>query len=214
MFGRTIVVALVGMAALSVTRIAAPAPVVAALPFYDGRDFTPHWTAVEHRIAPFRLLDQQGNEFTESDLDGKIHVASFLFTSCPSVCPVLVQRLKPVQEALRGHEDAVMVSYSVTPLTDTPKVLNEFGVLRGIDPGIWRLATGELAEVKRVLHDSYFADDVRSPDGEAGRLLHTEKVLLVDGERRLRGIYNGTNAFEIERLLEDIEALRRQKPLP
>ena len=208
------------MAALAVAGITAVHPFgtntavmrpVSVLPYYDSRDFTPHWSPVTHRVGPFHLVDQRNQPFTEKDLDGKIHVASFIFTSCPSVCPTLVQKLKPVQEALRGQSDVLMVSYSVTPLTDTPKVLAEFGQLRGIDPARWRLLTGDLGEVSRVLRDSYFADDNRPIDGEPqSRILHTEKVLLVDRERRVRGIYNGTNAFEMERLVEDIETLRRE----
>ena len=181
----------------------------ASLPFYESRDFTPRWAEVDHRVAPFQLVDQNNRRFTEADLDGRIHVASFLFASCPSICPTLVQRLKPLQAAVLGQTDVVMVSYSVTPLTDTPKVLAEFGRLRGIQPETWHLLTGDLGEIERVMRESYFADDARVLEGETeSRLLHTEKVLLVDKHRRLRGIYNGTQAFDIERLIEDIEALR------
>ena len=183
-----------------------------ALPYYDSREFTPRWTRVGHRVAPFHLIDQENRALTEKDLDGKIHVASFLFAQCPSLCPTLVERLKPVQEAIRGHPGVIMVSYTVTPLTDTPAVLGDFGHLRGIDPERWRLATGELGEIRRVIRDSYFADDDRPITGvPQSRLLHSEKVLLVDGERHLRGIYNGTNAFEMERLVEDIATLRTEK---
>jgi protein SCO1/2 len=182
-----------------------------ALPFYESRDFTPRWSEVEHRVAPFQLLDQKHRGFTERDLDGKVHVASFLFTSCPGVCPTLVERLKPVQAAIRGRQDVVMISYSVTPRTDTPAVLGEFGALRGIDPETWRLVTGDLAEIQRVIRGSYFADDERGgSEGMESRLIHTEKVILVDGRRRLRGIYNGTHAFEMDRLIEDIETLRHE----
>lgn len=185
------------------------------LPYYDSRDFTPHWAPVSHRVGPFRLVDQQNRSITERDLDGRIHVASFLFAECPNLCPTLVQKLKPVQEAIRGRDDVVMVSYSVTPLTDTPGVLADFGRLRGIDPARWRLVTGELSEIQGVIRGSYFADDLRPIEGEPqSRILHTEKVLLVDRSRRLRGIYNGTNAFEMERLVEDIEALRRESRTP
>ncbi|MEO8360376.1 MAG: SCO family protein [Vicinamibacteria bacterium] len=186
-----------------------PAARSSSLPFYDSRDFTPRWSAVDHRIEPFHLVDQNNAAFTEHDLDGRIHVASFLFAECPSLCPTMVERLKPVQKALSSRAGVMMVSYTVTPLTDTPSVLSQFGRRRGIDPAIWRLATGELSEIRSVLHDSYFADDTR-PLGneEQSKLLHTEKVLLVDGQRRIRGIYNGTSAFEMERLVEDIDALR------
>ena len=137
------------MAALAVAGITAVHPFgtntavmrpVSALPYYDSRDFTPHWSPVTHRVGPFHLVDQRNQPLTEKDLDGNIHVASFIFTSCPSVCPTLVQKLKPVQEALRGQSDVLMVSYSVTPLTDTPKVLAEFG------PNLWCRAAETLGE--------------------------------------------------------------------
>lgn len=188
---------------------ATPTTKAEALPYYDSRDFTPRWSSVSHEVAPFALTDQTNQSFTEKHLEGKIHVASFLFAECPSLCPTLVQKLKPVQEAIRGWNDVMMVSYSVTPLSDTPEVLAEFGRRRGIDPNRWRLLTGSLTTIQSVIRDSYFADDLRPIDGETqSRLLHTEKVLLVDQERRLRGIYNGTNAFEMQRLVEDIQALR------
>lgn len=201
---------LVGAGARAV-RSTAAAPAVSAVPFYDTRDFTPRWTPVAHRIAPFTLVDQQHRVTTEKDLDGKIHVASFLFAECPSVCPILVTRLKPVQDAIRGNDGVVMVSYSVTPVQDTPEVLATFGKARGIDPTKWKLLTGDLAEISRVIRDSYFADDTRMIDGSSeSRILHTERVLLVDRERRLRGIYKGTDAFEMERLVEDIRTLEKE----
>lgn len=208
----TVAVLLATAAGAWSTRMAAvPSAGAAAAPFYDSRDFTPRWTPVTHRVAPFSLVDQQERVTTERDLDGKIHVASFLFAECPSVCPTLVKRLKPVQDAIRNRDDVVMVSYSVTPVQDTPEVLAAFGRARGIDPSKWKLLTGDLGEISRVIRESYFADDTRVIDGTPeSRILHTEKVLLVDRERRLRGIYNGTNAFEMERLVEDIEALERE----
>ena len=204
----------ISAAVLIIAGLSTPRPWSAgasALPYYDSRDFTPRWTPVDHRVASFHLVDQRNQPLTATDLDGRIHVASFLFTACPSVCPILVERLKPVQEAIRDQRDVLMVSFSVTPLTDTPAVLAGFGRMRGVDPDRWRLLTGELTEIEKVIRDSYFADDDRPVDGvPQSRLLHTEKVLLVDRERHLRGIYNGTNAFEMERLVEDIATLRRQ----
>jgi protein SCO1/2 len=76
---------------------------------------------------------------------------------------------------------------------------------RGVDPTRWFLLTGDAGQIGRLARTSYFANDDR--EGE-GRLIHTEKVLLVDGDRRLRGVYNGTLAFDVERLLEDIATLR------
>ena len=166
----------VGLFATGLTSFARPVLSTAgnapeALPYYDTRDFTPRWSPVAHRVDSYRLLDQSRQVRTERDLDGKIHVASFLFVECPSVCPILVERLKPVQQALRGHDDVVMVSYSVTPAVDTPEVLAEFGRRRGIDAMRWRLLTGEVSEISRVIRDSYFADDDRPIDDIQARVV-------------------------------------------
>jgi protein SCO1/2 len=200
-----------GAAALALgigARQPAPAPDPAALPWYDGPDFTPRWEAGTHRVGSFRLVSQETREVTEADLDGRIHVASFLFTTCASVCPTLVARLRRVQEAARAWPDVLLVSYSVTPALDTPEVLAEFGRLRGIEPARWRLLTGDPATIVRLARESYFATDERDGGGE--RLVHSEKVLLVDRARRLRGLYDGTRAFEVERLVEDIARLRAE----
>jgi protein SCO1 len=177
----------------------------AALPYYDSPELTPRWEPVAHRVADFDLVTQKGAPLRATDLDGKIHVASFVFAQCPSVCPTLLKRLARVQEAARDWPDVALVSFSVTPTADTPAVLAELGRRRGVDPTRWFLLTGDAGQIGRLARTSYFANDDR--EGE-GRLIHTEKVLLVDGDRRLRGVYNGTLAFDVERLLEDIATLR------
>jgi protein SCO1/2 len=184
----------------------------ASLPYYDGPTFTPHWRPVEHHVGAFQLLDQQGRAFRETDLEGRIHVASFFFGRCPNVCPTLVSRLRRVQDVARTLPDVRLVSYSVTPTLDTPRFLSDYGRQHGIDPSVWTLATGDAAQIESLARDSYFADDRRSSGGteEPAGLLHTEKVLLVDGQCRLRGIYDGTQPFEIGRLLEDIVVLRAE----
>jgi protein SCO1/2 len=111
-----------------------------------------------------------------------------------------------VQDALaaRGRDDVLMVSFSVTPRIDTPAALSAFGAARGVDARRWRLLTtldGSADPIERVMRESYFASDDR------GRLLHTERVVLVDAAGRLRGVYNGTQRFEMERLVEDVDAL-------
>jgi protein SCO1/2 len=185
-----------------------------ALPYYSDATLTPSWNPAPHTVGAFALVDQTGATFTESSLTGRIHVASFLFTTCPSLCPALVTRLRKVQDAIAvpsaspqdaAAVDVLLVSYSVTPRLDTPEVLAEFGAARGIDPRRWKLLTGgeqATRQIERLMRESYFASDDR------GKLLHTERVVLVDTRGRLRGVYNGTQPFDMERLIEDIAVLR------
>lgn len=178
------------------------------LPFYDSPDFTPHWgETVDHTIGDFSLFTQTGDQITDEDLHGHVHVASFIFTRCDEICPTLVARLSLVQDTLTEQDDVLLVSYSVTPEYDTVDVLAEFGEQHNIDPDRWKLVTGESATLMRLARESYFADDPRLDEAPQDLFLHTEKVLLVDTLGRLRGVYNGTLPFEIAKLVDDLKIL-------
>lgn len=181
-----------------------------APPYYAERTFTPVWAPVSHSVTtqpvsdtPF--VDQRGHAFTPASMRGRIHVVSFMFTQCGAVCPQLLSSLKKVQAGSR----VALVSYSVDPGRDSVDVLRAFGVSRGIDPDRWALLTGTVDGVYRVARDLYFADDdgMRKSLADPETFLHTEKLLLVDRDGHLRGIYNGTQPFEIQKLLEDIRIL-------
>jgi protein SCO1/2 len=131
-----------------------------------------------------------------------------MFAQCPTICPMVTTNLKRVQDAIAGP-NVMLVSFTVTPNVDTPAVLSAFGKRRGIDPMKWRLVTGDRDTIYRLARQSYFADDARvaKPDDA---ILHSEKVLLVDQQGHLRGVYNGTSVFEMEKLIEDVRTLERE----
>jgi protein SCO1/2 len=181
------------------------------LPYYDTPDFTPRWAPVTHRLGAFRLRTQTGRSISEASLRGRIHVASFVYTKCAAVCPILLRQLTRVQSATRNIPGALIVSYTVTPDVDTPSALAAFGRDRGIDSSRWWLVTGPADQIYGLARASYFADDNRAGPAAGGAttsFLHTERVLLVDGDGRLRGVYNGTQPHEIDQLIADVGRLR------
>jgi protein SCO1/2 len=181
-----------------------------ALPFYDSADLSPRWTrAVDHRIADFNLVNQHGKPIARADLLGQVHVASFIYTHCAGVCPSMITQLKKVQTAIGARPGAKLISYSVAPQQDTPETLAAFAELRGIDDAIWTLVTGDAEQIYALARTSYFADDGRIDPAmpAAEQFLHTEKVLLVDRDGRLRGVYNATLPHEIDKLTTDLETL-------
>jgi protein SCO1 len=180
-----------------------------SLPFFDSADLTPRWHAVTHRVADFSLISQAGESIGRGDLDGRIHVATFIYTRCAGVCPAMVSQLKKVQTATADRSDVLLVSYSVTPGQDTPQTLSEFGSERGIDPEKWLLLTGDAEQIYSLARQSYFADDGRldSQQPATAQFLHTEKALLVDRQGRLRGVYNATLPHEIDKLIGDLDTL-------
>jgi protein SCO1/2 len=181
-----------------------------ALPFYDSADLSPRWTrSVDHHVADFDLVTQEGTSITRADLLGRVHVASFIYTHCAGVCPSMVTQLKKVQAAIDGRSGAVLISYSVAPKQDTPTTLTAFAESRGINAATWKLVTGDAEQIYSLARTSYFADDGRldSSAPAAEQFLHTEKVLLVDRDGRLRGVYNATLPHEIDKLITDLQTL-------
>jgi len=184
------------------------------LPFYSGSDFMPDWRGSAHRVGEFSLLDQTGGGFTDRDLRGRVHLASFIYTRCSGVCPALVTSLRRVDRAVRDDRFRI-VSYSVTPDLDPPPVLAAFGNDRGINPSRWILATGDKAEIFRLARESYFAsDEVMSKTlADPNAFLHTEKLILVDAAGKLRGVYDGTFPSDVDHAIADARQLLGKSPL-
>ena len=183
-------------------------PDASGLPYYDEPTFSPRWAPVPHHVASFSLMTQSGASLSDSALRGHPYVASFIYTQCAAICPLLVRQLSRVQNVI-ANGNARIVSFSVTPETDTPAALATFGRERNVDPRTWSLLTGSKRTIYALARISYFADDSRvgaSPDDEAA-FLHTEKLLLVDGDGRLRGVYNGTQPHAVDQLIEDLARL-------
>ncbi|MFZ6008913.1 MAG: SCO family protein [Bacteroidota bacterium] len=184
------------------------------LPYYHTADFTPLWSGEQnflvdtvHRVAPFEFKDQRRQIVNNETVDGKVYVANFFFTSCPSICPRMTNHLLKVQSAFAGREDFMLLSHTVMPWADTVERLNEFAVLNDIDHQIWRLVTGRQSEIYSMARQSYFAEEVAGFNRDSTNFVHTEHCILIDRDGHLRGIYNGTLELEIDRLIADIKIL-------
>ena len=161
-----------------------------------------------HRISTFRLINQLGDTITEKDLEGKIYVADFFFTTCPGICKAMAAQKQRIQEANKGTSDFAILSHSVTPEMDSPEVLFEYGKKYGADPSIWQLTTGDRKEIYRLARKVYFAAKLE-PGQSEDDMVHTENFVLVDKEKRIRGIYDGTSESSVDQLIEDIDLLRK-----
>lgn len=204
-------VALVSVLALTIGGLVASTRASAeAVPFYGDATLTPKWDGTSHRVAPFSLTSQTGATFGDRDLKGRVYVASFIYTRCSVVCPQLVSSLKRVQRGVTSANFDI-VSFSVTPDLDPPPVLAAFGRERSIDPARWHLLTGDKSSIYALARDSYFANDesLRNSIASDDAFLHTEKLVLVDQQGRLRGVYDGTLPREVDMVIADAKALLR-----
>lgn len=193
-----------------------------AVPYYNTPDFTPVWLtqpheadrAITHHIADFAFRDQTGHLVSQQTVAGRIHVANFFFTACPSICPKMTSLLRAVQDTFRHEPRVVLLSYSVTPWLDSVPRLRQYAARKGIIADRWHLLTGSRGQIYDLARRSYFAEETIGFTRDSTEFLHTEHLILVDENRRIRGVYNGTQPQEINNLITDIRTLLAQTVTP
>lgn len=171
----------------------------AALPVLIGKD---------HRVADFHLVNQQGRPASLNDWDGKIVVADFFFTHCPVVCPKLTRSLQRVQDGHRSDGNFLITSFSVDPERDSAAQLQRYAERMNVN-GAWLLLTGDKKAIYKLARNSF---SVAATDGDGGPqdFIHSEMLVLVDRQKRIRGYYKGTNEAEVTNLIRDISRLQKE----
>jgi protein SCO1/2 len=162
------------------------------------------------KVPAFSLLDQRGQRVTDRDLQGKPWVANFVFTRCPSVCPLLTAKFKALQDKLSAEENVAFVSFSVDPVHDTPEVLADYAAKYDADPARWRFLTGPLDALEKTVVQGFKIHmgepKPRADDPSLIDIMHGEHFVLVDGAGTIRGYYRAEPA-ELEELLTDLHEL-------
>lgn len=186
---------------------------VKELPIYNPADFQAelvdvslHNKSENHTVADFTLYNQNGKIITQEDYKNTIYVADFIFTRCPSICPVMTDHMKQVQQEFLNDDDVKLLSISVTPIIDSIPVLKEYALEKGVIDSKWNVATGDKKHIYELARKSYFAV-VTQGDGGLQDFIHTPNFILVDKRKQIRGIYDGTEENEIQKLIKDIRKL-------
>lgn len=165
------------------------------------------YDSVYHTIADFKLTDQNGATFTNSLLKDKIYVANFFFATCPSICPKMTNQMLVLQEAFADDSRVAFLSHTVYPEHDSVSVLKEYEIRNHINGKQWHLLTGSRKELYELSRKSYYLGlDNDSPDN----FQHSEKFVLVDNHRIIRGYYDGTGSVGVEKLKQDMKILLKE----
>ena len=160
-------------------------------------------------LADFRLTDQDGRPFGAAELRGKVWLAGFIFTRCPTICPALTARMAKIQRRARGIDQHFrLVSFSVDPAYDTPARLTEFGRRYRASPRLWRFLTGPMDEVKSTVEGG-LKIAMGMPQGEQdfASIFHGTHFVLVDRQLRIRGYYDSSGTDVEDRVLHDAAML-------
>ncbi|WP_395767055.1 SCO family protein [Aquirufa sp.] len=163
-----------------------------------------------HQIPAFRFLNQDSVWVSEKDMAGKIYIADFFFTSCPTICPKMKTQLLRIYERYAKNDGIRILSHSIDPSFDTPSVLKQYASRLQVKAPRWNMLTGDKAALYKLGEKSYMVT-AQEDKNEAGGFVHSGAFILVDKNRHVRGIYDGTQETEVNHLIEDIEILLQEK---
>lgn len=159
---------------------------------------------VYHTIADFEFINQMGQKVTNETVEGKVYVADFFFTSCPTICPIMKKEMLRVFDSFKENPDFMILSHSIDPGYDTQEVLFEYADRLGIeDAKTWNFLTGEPQKIFEIGQTSYLTTAMEDQN-EPGGFLHSGAFLLIDQSGRIRGVYDGTKSDQVDRLIKDI----------
>ncbi len=179
----------------------------AELPILGERYVDDNQDTVYHSIADFAFVNQVGDTIRKEDMAGKIYVADFFFTTCPTICPVMKKEMLRVFEQFKEEPNFRILSHTIDPTHDTQAVLKDYAEKLGVpNAATWNFLTGDQEKIFEIGQTSYLTTTM-ADDMEPGGFLHSGAFLLVDQQGRIRGVYDGTKTEQVDRLLADIPKL-------
>lgn len=165
--------------------------------------------SMEHVVPSFTLIDQNGDTITEKTVEGKVYLADFFFTSCPTICPKVKKNMKKVYEAYKDRPDFQMLSHSIDTKYDTVGRLAWYADKFNIEAKTWHLLTGDKQHIYDLSYE-YYITALEAADAPGG-FDHSGAVALVDRQRRIRGLYDGTDPERMKVLIEHVALLMEKE---
>lgn len=164
---------------------------------------------IYHTIGSFTLINQYKDVITDSVIKDKIYVADFFFVSCQSICPKMSHQLRRVQDSFAHKNDFLILSHTVNPEHDSAEVLKIYAEKYGAIKNKWHLLTGPKKHIYDLARYHYLVN-ADETEGEGDLFIHSELFLLIDKQKRIRGVYDGTDSLQVNQLIQDIHLLDKE----
>lgn len=161
-------------------------------------------------IGPFQFLDQDGDPFIRSDLDGKIWVVDFVFTRCGGPCPRMTENLRSISMAFEGDDDVRFLTISVDPEFDTPEVLKEYARRYRADTSRWKFVSGDKAATYQLAAGSFFLP-VEDPE-DTDQIIHSTRFVILSRDARPVAYHDEQANENVQESV--IASVRKAKALP
>jgi len=184
---------------------------------FAGNDYYKVKLPVLTYVKEFSFTDQNGKAFTEREVEGKVYVAEYFFTTCKGICPKMNANMKKVYDEFKDESKFSIVSHTSMPETDSVPLLKAYEK-KMIGPvnmqkktGNWFFVTGNKDSLYRMARESYLLDNEKNNNQNiTDQFIHTQFFAVVDKEGRVRGIYDGLKQEEVEKLIADIKGLLKE----
>jgi protein SCO1/2 len=177
------------------------------IPGYGERSFQ-----VLNEVKPFSFTNQEGRQISERDVQGKVYVAEYFFTSCTGICPILNDNMKVVYEKYKNEPNFLILSHTCNPETDSVARLKAYADSLKVDNSKWFFLTGSKESLYNAARVSYLLDDPKNNMKNINeQFLHTQFFALVDKNGKVRKkIYDGLKKNELRELEKDIAVLLKE----
>ena len=159
-----------------------------------------------HTVPPFAFTNQDSIVITDKDLKGRIYVADFFFTHCPTICPVMTRQMKRLVENTSDIDELVFLSHTIDPKRDTLERLRAYREIMDISADNWHFLRGTMEYTYDIGKHGYLINADEDEEADGG-YLHSEHFVLVDREGHIRGMYEGTDPERVDQLEKDIRKL-------
>ena len=155
--------------------------------------------------------NQDGMKVNSDQLKNKVRLANFFFTSCPSICPKMTLNMRSIQKELTKAclTDISLLSFTVDPQSDSVERLKEYSQTYNINNDNWNLLTGSQDDIYSLGINGFLVpnqEDALAPGG----FLHSEMMILIDKNDRIRGYYDGTDSLNIPTIVQHIKLLNKE----
>lgn len=157
-------------------------------------------------VQPFSFVNQDGKQVTDKDVEGKVYVVEYFFTTCTGICPTLNTNMKRVYEKFKDQKDFLILSHTCDPERDSVAKLKKYADSLGVNTSQWIFLTGRKDSLYTAARISYTIDDpannLRNIEDD---FLHTQYWALVNKNGEVKKIYDGLKEKEINAMIKEIE---------
>jgi protein SCO1/2 len=167
-----------------------------------------------HTVKPFSFVNQDGKTITNKDVEGKVYVVEYFFTTCEGICPKMNESMDRVYRAYKGNNDFMILSHTVDPEVDTVAQIKAYSKKFDANPAQWMFLTGDKQALYDAARESYLitAVDTLAPVSIKEDFIHDNHFVLVDRTGHLRGrFYDGLQPTSVDSLISDIKVLLNEK---